>query len=118
MGSATYRLEAISAMISSISSLTPNQLELLASTGICLTTSPATDSSEPFKLRLCSEGRRGKNKYDTVRSKSEEVLAENAVAVSKRVEKFSDWLPSKVLNHRKFLMATVCRSVRDGYTPR
>merc|ERR1712187_393278 len=97
---------------------TPNELEVLASTGLCLTTSPATDSSEPFKLRLCSEGRRGKNKYDTVRSKSEEVLAENAVAVARRVEQFSNWLPSKILNQRSFGMATVCRSVRDGYTPR
>eukprot|EP00929_Paragymnodinium_shiwhaense_P088053 TRINITY_DN48260_c0_g1_i1.p1 TRINITY_DN48260_c0_g1~~TRINITY_DN48260_c0_g1_i1.p1 ORF type:complete len:544 (+),score=113.49 TRINITY_DN48260_c0_g1_i1:113-1744(+) len=105
-------------------SLTPSDLEMMKTYGICLSTGHRTHVGEqsPQKLKMCSDaGLGGSSADDTDVSPAVIGLAEEPSVVQGRMLDFeNDFVGTYKQLLKKFTvpLATVCRSVRDGYTPK
>lgn len=99
--------------------LMPETLELFAIYGFCFNTSPRTASPDtPRRLVICREGH-GDARLDTYRGHGTETLAQEPAAIAGRLQVLHDTLEQFGRHFApRLALATICRSVRDGYTPR
>lgn len=99
--------KAAETLLKTLLRFTKRQLEVLMQTGFCFSTSPVTLPFENVRLKLC----RGNNDPD-------EPMVEIHVPEEVEVEESSYLLESLLQVIPSPSVITVCRSVRDGYTPR
>lgn len=101
--------------------LTPASREMLGMHGFCVTTGHITWGTEtPRNVKLCSEGDDDDEASDDTDNTPEVVaLAVEPAAMGRRLASFTPSLKAVVRSLGKGIVgATVCRSVRDGYTPK
>lgn len=102
-----------------LADLRPLELQLLLLYGFCFTTSPRSVSStenDRRYLRVCDAGAEVVAQ-DTDRSDAEEALAVEPVAMAHRLDLFATSLHTLRPFVEPAELVTICRSVRDGYTP-
>jgi hypothetical protein len=94
------------------------ELELLQLYGFCFNTSPIPGVDNGAKLMVCSEGERESVNLDTDAQRAELVLSEEPATIARRLGLFHQILRRLQPIAPDFSIVTLCRSVRDGYTPR
>ena len=100
------------AFLAAVRPLSHRSAEVLRRNGFCLVTGPVS-AGEALRMRVCSEG--GEINVDTVMSSVERVSSVSVAAMRARLRGLRRTL--RALD-RSYELATVCRSVRDGYTAR